>query len=86
MYKKILMIIGLLWMVACTQNKPEPEVKIAPKVEEKVELKTKVEEVVKKEVKVEVKEAVEPQIMTEEVEEFIPEHLRHSKIEVVKHY
>ena len=62
MYKNILMILGLLLLSACSQNKPNPEVKT------------------------EVKEEVKMEVVTETAEEFIPEHLKHSKIEVVKHY
>jgi len=58
MYKNILMILGLLLLSACSQNKPNPEVK----------------------------EEVKTEVVTETAEEFIPEHLKHSKIEVVKHY
>ena len=72
MYKNILIVLGLLVLTACSQNKLEPEVK------EKV--KTVVHEPVK--LKVQTKELKE--IVVEE--EFIPEHLKHSKIEVVKHY
>ena len=68
MYKKILIILGLLVFSACSQTKPKP------KEEVKIPIKTAVKEPVKVEIK------------TEEVKDFIPEHLKNSKIEVVKHY
>ena len=42
----------------------------------------KVKEKIKKEIKAEDKNNTKEEV----VEEFIPEHLKHSKIEVVKHY
>jgi len=41
-----------------------------------------VKEEIKKEATTEVHNNIEPEV----VEEFIPEHLKHSRIEVVKHY
>jgi PBP1b-binding outer membrane lipoprotein LpoB len=62
MYKNILLILGLLLLSSCSQNKPEP----------------KVEAVVKTPVKTEA--------VIAEPTEFIPEHIKRSSIEVVKHY
>ena len=111
----MIMVMAVLWLSACSQNKPEPQVETKAKTNKvEVEIKTpkvqtKVEEVVKREVQPKVQidkiveppkvqevvtyapqeeniEAVEVQRIEEEEEEFIPEHLKHSKIEVVKHY
>jgi len=70
MYKNILLIVGLLLLSACSQNKPEP----------------KVEVVVKTPVQTAERIPVKTEAVSAELTEFIPEHIRRSKIEVVKHY
>jgi len=80
MYKKTLLILGLLVFSACSQNKPEPK----PKVE--VAVKTPLKEPLKTPIQTAERIAVETEVLNTEPTEFIPEHIRRSKIEVVKHY
>ena len=70
MYKNILIILGLLLFSACSQNQPKTEVKIP----------------IKTAIKTAIREPVKVEVQTEVATDFIPEHLKHSKIEVVKHY
>jgi hypothetical protein len=74
MYKNILLILGFLVLTACSQNKPEP----------------KVEAVVQTPVQTPVETAerrpVQTEVLSVEPTEFIPEHIRRSRIEVVRHY
>lgn len=72
MYRNILITLGFLLFSACTQTKPTQPTK--PKEEVKIPIKTVVKEPIKVEVKAEV------------LKDFIPEHLKNAKIEVVKHY
>lgn len=65
MHKSTFMILGFLFLTACSQNKPTPALK-------KEALQ---EEIVKN-----------TDIKDEVLREFIPEHIKKSKIEVVKHY
>ena len=74
MYKNTLIILGLLFFTACSQTTPEV----------KAELKTPIKIAVKEPVAV--REPIKVEVQTEVVKDFIPEHLKHSKIEVVKHY
>ena len=71
MYKNSLMILVLLSFTACNQSKPAP----TPKAEAKIP---------KEQIKQPVKEAVSNIVPTPT--EFIPEHIKRSRIEVVKHY
>ena len=84
MYKNILIILGVLALAACSQNKPEPEVKKKIESEVKTEVTPKVKKEIKAVVKKDVKELVKVEV--EDPIEFIPEHIRRSSIEVVKHY
>ncbi len=64
MKKNILILLGLLFVTACSQNKPEVEAQ--PTI---------------------VKTPIKTEVSNNEVPtEFIPEHIKRSKIEVVKHY
>jgi len=78
MYKKILLILGLLVFTACSQNKPEPKVEVAVKTPLKIPLKTPVQTAERI--------AVQTEVLNTEPTEFIPEHIKRSRIEVVKHY
>jgi PBP1b-binding outer membrane lipoprotein LpoB len=74
MYKNILLILGFLVFSACSQNKPEPKVEVVVKTPiqtaERIPESSNNTEVV----------------MAEPTTEFIPEHIKRSRIEVVKHY
>ena len=84
MYKKNLLILGLLVFSACSQTKPEPKVEVA--------VKTPLKEPLKIPVQTAERIAVETEVLNTELTEFteptefIPEHIRRSNIEVVKHY
>lgn len=99
MYKNIILLVSLALLMGCSQKevqvkkdtKVEKKVKI--KQEPKVEKKVKVKQEAKVEQEVEVREeakveAIEETKTTEEdafPEEFVPEHVRLSHIEVVPH-
>jgi PBP1b-binding outer membrane lipoprotein LpoB len=70
MYKNTLLILGLLLLSSCSQNKPEP----------------KIEAVVKTPIKTAERIPVKTEAVIAEPTEFIPEHIKRSSIEVVKHY
>lgn len=84
MYKKILMILGFLIFLACSQTVPDKKVEeITQKVPENNDTKVKVPD---ENTTTLVKEIVKNETVIEAEEEFIPEHIKRSHIEVVKHY
>lgn len=92
MKKNSLLILGFLLLSACSQNEPNPTVqsnniKSDVQVDVKKEVKENLNEEVKKSVKEEVKKSVVVQTLPMEAEnEFIPEHIKRSHIEVVEHH
>ena len=80
MNKFIILVASLLFLVSCSDKQKEvkPEVKKAPKIKETPDVNTT------KEVKKEIIKEVKAPIMVIP-EEFIPEHVRNSTIEVVPH-
>ena len=78
MYKKNLIILGLLVFTACSQNKPEVKTETIVKVPTPTAITVPI--------KVPIKEVTETRVLTETDTDFIPEHIRRSRIEVVEHY
>ncbi len=83
MKKNSLLILGFLLLSACSQNEPKPTVQVAVKKEVKENLNQEVKTSVKEEVK---KSVVVQTLPMEAENEFIPEHIKRSHIEVVEHY
>lgn len=82
MYKNILLILGLLLFTACSQIQPEVK-----QVEPKVEVVTKAPLKTLNRIPVKTETQIKTEIQSEAtITEFIPEHIKRSRIEVVEHY